>query len=107
MGSLAPFFFLTFYMFMLLYSFKENNMNEELKTALSEGFVTVTFTKKDGTARTFDKATTNPALIPEEFHPKTGRKMTETSIRLFVDELQAWRSISVSGDNNEIIWISE
>ena len=51
----------------------------------------VTFTKKDGTIRKM-KCTRNPALIPEEFHPKTSASDVGSTIRAFDLEKNEWRS---------------
>jgi hypothetical protein len=54
---------------------------------------TVTFTKKDGTARVM-RCTRNPELIPTEQHPSTEstRKASTTSVTAFDLDKNEWRS---------------
>lgn len=52
---------------------------------------TIVFTKKDGTERTM-RCTRNPALIPEDKHPKNETKESGTSIRVFDLDKNEWRS---------------
>lgn len=64
----------------------------ELRTALAQGLVTVTFTKKDGETRTMT-CTTKLSEIPDASHPKG--KVTNLSddlFRVFDVDAQGWRS---------------
>lgn len=67
----------------------------ELKQLLSERIVTVTFTKVDGATRKM-ACTTNPSIIPAQYHP-TGRghlseAAKERTMRVFDVTAQGWRS---------------
>lgn len=64
----------------------------ELRTALAQGLVTVTFTKKDGETRTMT-CTTKLSEIPDASHPK-GKvtNLADDLFRVFDVDAQGWRS---------------
>lgn len=73
---------------------------EEMTKFLSEGRVTVVFTKVDGTERTMN-CTTLGSLIPVDQQPAplpegaTPRKESMETIRCFDTDLNSWRSFRV------------
>lgn len=67
---------------------------EEIKVALREGVVNVTFTKTDGTERTM-RCTLLSDLIPadeQQVKKDNERKFTDEAIRVWDSEKQAWRA---------------
>lgn len=78
-----------------------DEMIENFQRHLRNGFVEVTFTKKDGSERIL-KGTCNLNLISPQYHPKTSessaestptRKVSDAVINAFDIEKQEWRSI--------------
>ena len=67
----------------------------ELRQMLAEGFVTVTFTKVDGSERVMH-CTTNPDLIPPLAHPTGKLKVKEETenhvLRGYDVQVAGWRS---------------
>lgn len=67
----------------------------ELRQKLSEGFVTITFTKVDGSERVMH-CTTNPGLIPPKAQPigklKVKEQTEEKVIRVYDVQANGWRS---------------
>ena len=55
---------------------------------------TIVFEKKDGTLRTM-KCTRNFTIIPEDQHPKSDMKDSESSLRVFDLDKNEWRSFIV------------
>lgn len=67
---------------------------ENIRTALREGIIFVTFTKLDGTERTI-KCSLNQAYIPLEKMPKTTdnqRSDSDNTIAVWDIENEGWRS---------------
>ena len=73
--------------------------NTDLRTALTQHIVTVTFKKVNGDIRVMD-CTTNLNLIPPSAWPKDMIDLTEASkdhaIRVYDVKAQAWRSFIVA-----------
>lgn len=65
----------------------------KLLESLSEGRVTVLFTKKDGSDRTMI-CTRNIDMIDEEYHPKGTMIESDNNIRAFDLENNGWRSFN-------------
>lgn len=65
----------------------------KLLESLSEGRVTVLFTKKNGTDRTMI-CTRNIDMIDEEYHPKGTMIESDNNIRAFDLEKNGWRSFN-------------
>ena len=65
----------------------------KLLESLSEGRVTVLFTKKNGTDRTMI-CTRNIDMIDEEYHPKGIMIESDNNIRAFDLEKNGWRSFN-------------
>ena len=71
---------------------------EYINGLLSEGEITVKFTKKDGTERLM-RCTKNFDKIPQEFHPKADsekKESTTDAIPVFDVEANGWRSFNLS-----------
>ena len=68
------------------------NTDVEIKEALRNGIITITFRKKDGTERIL-KGTTKLDIIPSENHPiGTNKHLSEEVCRCFDTEINEWRS---------------
>lgn len=68
---------------------------DEMFTTLSTNVCRVVFTKKDGEERDM-VCTRQIDRVPLEHRPKgTGRPEPEHTIRVYVPEVQGWRSINV------------
>lgn len=65
----------------------------ELLASLGAGVVNVSFTKKDGTARTM-KCTRDMTLVESTFHPKSSTEDDSDNVRVFDIENQGWRSFN-------------
>lgn len=65
----------------------------ELLASLGAGVVNVSFTKKDGTARTM-KCTRDMTLVESTFHPKSSTVDDLDNVRVFDLENQGWRSFN-------------
>lgn len=65
----------------------------ELLASLGTGVVNVSFTKKDGTARTM-KCTRDMTLVESTFHPKSSTEDDSDNVRVFDIENQGWRSFN-------------
>jgi len=70
--------------------FTRESIVEQLKT----GIHTVTFTKVDGTERTMP-CTLDETIIPV-FEAKSDRKFSETALRVFVTDINEWRSFRIA-----------
>lgn len=73
---------------------------EWLRAYLSEGKITVTFTKKDGTDRVME-CTRDFSVIPADKHPKgetveAATPNTSDAVQAFDLEKQEWRSFKTS-----------
>lgn len=74
----------------------------EIVSKLSQGIHLVTFTKVDGTERTMP-CTLDPTLLPvveitEE--KKVPRKLNAETLRVFVTDIQEWRSFRIENLKN-------
>jgi hypothetical protein len=74
-------------------SMEKQMEKSKLLESLSEGRVTVLFTKKDGTDRTMI-CTRNIDMIDEEYHPKGTMIESDNNIRAFDLENNGWRSFN-------------
>jgi len=67
---------------------------ESIVEQLKNGIHTVTFTKVDGTERTMP-CTLDETIIPV-VEAKSDRKFSETALRVFVTDINEWRSFRIA-----------
>ena len=68
----------------------------EVRRIVNKNICKITFTKVDGTLRTFERATTDLGNIPSDKQPKGDPIVKDPlQIRVFVLELNEWRSFKV------------
>jgi hypothetical protein len=73
-----------------------DTFTELVKTKLSEGIVTVTFNKKDGSERVM-KCTLNPTVIPQTpmVEGRKERAIPRNSMSVYDTDARDWRSFVV------------
>ena len=72
---------------------------QEIVAKLSQGIHNITFTKVDGTERTMP-CTLDPTILPtveliESEEKKIPRKLNMDTLRVFVTDIQEWRSFRI------------
>ena len=77
---------------------------QEIVAKLSQGIHTITFTKVDGTERTMP-CTLDPTLLPaveliENEEKKVPRKLNIDTLRVFVTDINEWRSFRIENLKN-------
>lgn len=63
-----------------------------IKDILKEHTLCITFTKKDGTERTFERATRNMSVVPEDKLPNGTGVDADGVVKVFVEDIGEWRS---------------
>lgn len=72
----------------------KSNIEELLKTNVLK----ITFTKVDGSERTFDQATVKKELLPEKYRlGKEPEHIISDVVRVYLPDVQEWRSFNKSG----------
>ena len=74
-------------------------LRQEIVETLKQGIHVITFTKVDGTERSMP-CTLDPALLPvveliENEEKKVPRKLNIDTLRVFVTDIQEWRSFRI------------
>lgn len=77
---------------------------QEIVAKLSQGIHNITFTKVDGTERTMP-CTLDPAILPaveliENEEKKVPRKLNMDTLRVFVTDINEWRSFRIENLKN-------
>jgi hypothetical protein len=72
---------------------------QEIVAILKQGVHSITFTKVDGTERTMP-CTLDPAILPpvdliENEEKKVPRKLNSDTLRVFVTDINEWRSFRI------------